>query len=828
MRNSFDIIKDGDIVEMLDERKKRNSLLSGTMLDSQYLVVDLLDYDGVEFTYIGLNIINSQQVVIKEFFPSDYVIRKSENSDDALIIDGIDKVQYDNNKEKLIQLLEDFADAETDLYSCFVENNTLYIILDYKEKYANDFLIYRINDNDQFDINRVLFKENESDKDNGEYLDGKIQAEGRVISEESLEKEGTPVNIPTINIPEIDIRDEHADFAGMGEVKKTESIFVKVTDKKDNESESEYKRDGDLNNVNRQIKEECKENDTNPIEGRKNGGKSKTNNKADKVKKDKKRSNKDGVVRKMLLYVMILVIAVCTIIVVCIIASKMILGGSGNAKNANEEDNIIEDQTDAVTIVEEIVRDDAYFEEIFNNSGNASNGKLLFQQTDDFEGNKENTSIIFFGDEIQENNNIFYRGTAWYVNDNGVTQIAEGDFQNLGEIVNINNKSFIFLDYYESENDISAVYKFENGVPVKSAISGLGNLERVDNDTVVLISRKSDNYYNLETDDFAGESTKEYYFYFDDSTNDFKEYFATDIDEEKIYDICDIDLVFETEKRGNNVINCIERGNGIITINYYRVEEEKVIFDQVNWDENSNRYLVANSKTEGDEFDKSGYGGIYLKSISDGLEYQDFFKEIKEQLDNNYTFRGKRIVEGSLVNFGVYEQDYNYQNGDEDIVWRVLDINDDKALLFSEDVLDYEKFHDFDTTVVWENSRCRQFLMIFYEIAFSPADKAVIIPTQRESAMDNVFLLSVFETRLLPSKENEYDYNVSVLSKATDYAVKFKGAKVFDEEGHCRWWTCSSTGSAGEIGVWSRGEEDRLLLPSTGAGIRPAVWVKLD
>ena len=59
-----------------------------------------------------------------------------------------------------------------------------------------------------------------------------------------------------------------------------------------------------------------------------------------------------------------------------------------------------------------------------------------------------------------------------------------------------------------------------------------------------------------------------------------------------------------------------------------------------------------------------------------------------------------KIHVGGTVKYGSYEQDNNTSNGAETIEWTVLDIQGDKALVISKNVLDFQRYYpNLQTTV---------------------------------------------------------------------------------------------------------------------------------
>ncbi len=124
---------------------------------------------------------------------------------------------------------------------------------------------------------------------------------------------------------------------------------------------------------------------------------------------------------------------------------------------------------------------------------------------------------------------------------------------------------------------------------------------------------------------------------------------------------------------------------------------------------------------------------------------------------------------GDIIHFGQYYQ-LSEADGKESISWIVLDVKDGKALLVTEDIIDYLNFDDTTRYAPsWEDSSIRKWLNgHFIKEAFTPDQQQMIIETQisnddecffmdlklwevynketHSCTKDRVFLLSITET----------------------------------------------------------------------------------
>ncbi len=176
---------------------------------------------------------------------------------------------------------------------------------------------------------------------------------------------------------------------------------------------------------------------------------------------------------------------------------------------------------------------------------------------------------------------------------------------------------------------------------------------------------------------------------------------------------------------------------------------------------------------------------------------------------------------GSTVELGKYEQDNDEENGAEPIVWRVVSVDGDRALLVSDKALDCMEFTDNVEDVSWENSTIRAWLNgEFFDAAFTDGDAAVI--NEANGSGDKVFLLSKEEVA-----EN-FATAADALCAGTEYAY---AQGLFETSGGGCWWWLRTPGTddgavAGVDGngiVNEAGNTARYIKH----GIRPAILVNM-
>ena len=212
---------------------------------------------------------------------------------------------------------------------------------------------------------------------------------------------------------------------------------------------------------------------------------------------------------------------------------------------------------------------------------------------------------------------------------------------------------------------------------------------------------------------------------------------------------------------------------------------------------------------------------------------------------------GSDLIAGQHVLFGDYE-------------WRVLDIQDGRALLITEYGIDCRPYNDELADVTWETCSLRAWLNGDFYNSFSEEDRARILTVTNENpdaffegtgadlgthtveggndTEDTFFCLSVDEANQYFCTDSEED----MLCKPTQEAID-KG--VFLDNGYCTWWLRSpgynsqsaavgdariyvpnySDGNFGSITRLSGKQVNTVSSdePDTPA-VRPAVWVQIE
>jgi hypothetical protein len=221
-------------------------------------------------------------------------------------------------------------------------------------------------------------------------------------------------------------------------------------------------------------------------------------------------------------------------------------------------------------------------------------------------------------------------------------------------------------------------------------------------------------------------------------------------------------------------------------------------------------------------------------TIEDALEILKFLAG----LESLVTFE---TAVGDIVHFGEYQ-------------WRVLDVQDGRALIITRNVVERRAFSNRDVTgdITWATSDIRTYLNGEFYNSFSESDRARIVPTDNTtsnnqwfatsggtSTLDNIFLLSLCEVvkyygdsgQLQNRPSNNFatgDFIISDqynTSRIAAHEAGFEG--VGFGEG---WWLRSPgqrSGYAAVVGIDGDIRVSGSFTDFSGLWIRPALWLEL-
>jgi len=203
--------------------------------------------------------------------------------------------------------------------------------------------------------------------------------------------------------------------------------------------------------------------------------------------------------------------------------------------------------------------------------------------------------------------------------------------------------------------------------------------------------------------------------------------------------------------------------------------------------------------------------------------------------------------------------------------WRVLDVQDNRALIISETHVKAGDYHGVQVKVTWEGCDQREYLNSEFLNEFSQEERERILETQVKNpnnlwyglvnriflgakggndTLDRVFLLSIEEADKYFGNSGDY-LNKRRKSKDGEdgkYSPSGKGFYLSNDHDSDRqapfdnmdapfWWWLRSPGSDGVFAAYVDHDGGVGVCgypvgcsfsPNSGGGIRPAMWLKLD
>ena len=196
---------------------------------------------------------------------------------------------------------------------------------------------------------------------------------------------------------------------------------------------------------------------------------------------------------------------------------------------------------------------------------------------------------------------------------------------------------------------------------------------------------------------------------------------------------------------------------------------------------------------------------------------------------------------GQTITFGAYPQSDVTGAKKDPIEWRVLKVEDGKALVISVLGLDNVMFNSLNTSVTWATAEIRTWLNeTFMSEAFSADEQAKICTSKIFTANsiarrvanaapgcgeteDKIFPLSIDEAKELFADDADRCCAPSAYCKA-------KGAFAHESNGNCWWWLrnpgyyTSDTAGVNYNGM-IHASGDNITSPSDA--VRPAMWIKI-
>ncbi len=206
--------------------------------------------------------------------------------------------------------------------------------------------------------------------------------------------------------------------------------------------------------------------------------------------------------------------------------------------------------------------------------------------------------------------------------------------------------------------------------------------------------------------------------------------------------------------------------------------------------------------------------------------------------------QGGKMQVGDEVAFGMYE-------------WQILDIQKDKALIITKDIIEQRPYHNACKDTTWADCALRKYLNGDFYNKFTVNDRAKIIRVTNynqnnpwygsiggENTQDNIFLLDIEE--VVCKYFGDSSANLQNRSAKQKYWFQKKDknneSRIARFKGGIWWWWLRSPGRSNVRGVYIHGDGNLGIqgnniggynskgfhyLGDNNGGVRPALWLKL-
>lgn len=173
-------------------------------------------------------------------------------------------------------------------------------------------------------------------------------------------------------------------------------------------------------------------------------------------------------------------------------------------------------------------------------------------------------------------------------------------------------------------------------------------------------------------------------------------------------------------------------------------------------------------------------------------------------------------------------------------LWRVLDVQNNRALLLAEEILEQRQYHSDNTSITWENCELRKYLNGAFLQTFSSQEQERIAKTEIRNAdnqwfgtsggrdtVDKIFLLSIEEVV-------KYFGDSGQLRKRPDKNAwwiddEYNSTRIAKYQGKEAWWWLRSPGYYVDYAA-NVDYDGSLYMSGDGVddeygGVRPTLWL---
>ena len=188
---------------------------------------------------------------------------------------------------------------------------------------------------------------------------------------------------------------------------------------------------------------------------------------------------------------------------------------------------------------------------------------------------------------------------------------------------------------------------------------------------------------------------------------------------------------------------------------------------------------------------------------------------------------------GDIIPFGQYPQGANGEV--QPLEWRVLAVENGRALLITDKLIDYIMYNDKLDSVIWGSCTLRKWMNNdFINKAFSTSEQVQIATVTNQNTNNQKFRTkggNITQDKIFALSTDEANIYFPLVSDKKAYTTDYAHKKGYDQEDRSGWWWLRSPGYNGfySTHVSNNGDIDQsgLSVYRNDVAVRPALWLNL-
>ncbi len=197
-------------------------------------------------------------------------------------------------------------------------------------------------------------------------------------------------------------------------------------------------------------------------------------------------------------------------------------------------------------------------------------------------------------------------------------------------------------------------------------------------------------------------------------------------------------------------------------------------------------------------------------------------KVLVEERNKEFEVKRKNLKIGDEFYYGTYPNEFLSKG--KKVLWKVLNIQDDKALIICSDTINGQKFHNSDGSAIWRDCTLRKWLNNdFFGSFFTKTEKTRILPSEIKTVKKQKLI------KVGSVTTTDYVFLLSV-QEANELFADDEARKLVLYNSSYSWWLRSPGKSPDFVArVLHDGKIDANgQYSSSNEQVRPAMWINLD